>query len=67
MERRISLEVINRIRVKPLIAKDTQEIREFLAPRNSTLKNKKLCRGQGCTGEGYEDILLSRKKITGKA
>jgi len=61
MERRISLEVINRIRVKPLIAKDTQEIREILAPRNSTLKNQSLYRGQVRTGEGHDDILLSRK------
>ena len=56
------MEVINRIRVKPLIVKDTQEIREILAPRNSTLKNQSLYRGQGRTGEGHDDILLSRKK-----
>ncbi|MDP2917853.1 MAG: cupin domain-containing protein [Dehalococcoidia bacterium] len=36
------MEIVNRNRVKPFITKDTAEIREILAPRNSSIKNQSL-------------------------
>jgi mannose-6-phosphate isomerase-like protein (cupin superfamily) len=36
------VEIVNRNKIKPFITKDTSEIREILAPRNSSLKNQSL-------------------------
>ena len=49
------MEVINRIRVKPFITKDTSEIREILAPRNSTLRNQSLAKVKVAPGRATEE------------
>ena len=36
------MEIVNRSRAKPFITKDNSEIREILAPGNSSLKNQSL-------------------------
>ena len=36
------MEVVNRNRVEAFITKDTSEIREIIAPRNSSIKNQSL-------------------------
>lgn len=51
------MEIVNRSRVEPFITKDASEIREILAPRNSSIRNQSLAEatvapGQ-TTGEHY--------------
>ncbi len=36
------MEIVNRSRVDPFVTKDTSEIREILAPRNSSVRNQSL-------------------------
>jgi mannose-6-phosphate isomerase-like protein (cupin superfamily) len=45
------MEVINRNKVKPFMAKDTTEIREILRPTNSSLKNQSLAEARVAPGK----------------
>ena len=45
------MEIINRDKVKPFITKDTSQIREILAPRNSSLRNQSLAEARVSPGK----------------
>ena len=49
------MEVINRDSVQPFITKDTSEIREILAPRNSSIKNQSLAEATVAPGKSTEE------------
>ncbi len=49
------MEIINRNGVKPFITKDTSEIREILAPRNSSIKNQSLAEAKLAPGKTTEE------------
>ena len=49
------MEIINRDDVKPFITKDTSEIREILAPRNSSIKNQSLAEARLLPGRSTEE------------
>lgn len=44
------MEVVNRNEVQPFITKDTSEIREILAPANSSIKNQSLAEARVAPG-----------------
>ena len=48
------MEVINRNEVAAFITKDTSEVREILAPRNSSLKNQSLAEATVAAGKATE-------------
>jgi len=48
------MEVVNRNKVPPFVTKDTSEIREILAPRNSSLKNQSLAEARVAPGKSTE-------------
>jgi mannose-6-phosphate isomerase-like protein (cupin superfamily) len=45
------MEVVNRNKVKPFIARDASEIREILRPTNSSLKNQSLAEARVAPGK----------------
>jgi len=47
--------VVNRNDVRPFITKDTSEIREILAPANSSLKNQSLAEARVAPGRSTEE------------
>lgn len=49
------MEVVNRNDVRPFITKDTSEIREILAPANSSLKNQSLAEARVAPGRSTEE------------
>jgi len=49
------MEIVNRGRVEPCITKDTSQIREILAPRNSALKNQSLAEATVAPGKSTEE------------
>ncbi len=56
---RRQMKIINRDRVTPFITKDTSEIREILAPRNSSIQNQSLAEARvapGQTTEGHHHV-----------
>ncbi len=51
----VKIEIVNRNNVKPFITKDTSEIREILAPRNSSIKNQSLAEARVLPGKSTEE------------
>ena len=49
------MEVVNRNKVEPFITKDTSEIREILAPANSSLKSQSLAEARVAPGRSTEE------------
>ncbi|MDD4860001.1 MAG: cupin domain-containing protein [Dehalococcoidales bacterium] len=49
------MEIVNRNKVKPFITKDTSEIREILAPRNSSIKKQSLAEAKLGAGKITEE------------
>ena len=49
------MEIINRNKVKPFITKDSSEIREILAPWNSSLNNQSLAEAKVAPGKATEE------------
>ena len=49
------MEIVNRNRVKPFITKDTAEIREILAPSNSSIKNQSFAEAKVAPGKATEE------------
>ncbi len=49
------MEVVNRDEVKSFITKDTSEIREILAPRNSSIKRQSLAEARLLPGRSTEE------------
>jgi mannose-6-phosphate isomerase-like protein (cupin superfamily) len=49
------MEIINRDDVKPFITRDTSEIREILAPRNSSIKHQSLAEARLLPGRSTEE------------
>lgn len=49
------MEVVNRNEVRPFITKDTSEIREILAPANSSIKNQSLAEARVSPGRSTEE------------
>lgn len=49
------MEVVNRSKVKPFSTRDTSEIREILAPANSSLKNQSLAEARVATGKSTQE------------
>ncbi len=47
----MSMEIVNRNEVEAFIAKDGSEIREILAPRNSSLRNQSLAEARVSPGK----------------
>ncbi len=49
------MEIVNRSQVKSFITKDTSEIREILAPRNSSINNQSLAEAKLLPGQTTEE------------
>jgi len=49
------MEIVNRSEVEPFITKDTSEIREILAPENSSLKNQSLAEARVAPGRSTNE------------
>ena len=49
------MEVVNRKDAAPFITKDTSEIREILAPRNSSIRNQSLAESRVLPGKSTEE------------
>ena len=49
------MEIVNRNQVKPFITKDASEIREILAPRNSSIRNQSLAEAKIAPGQITEE------------
>ncbi len=49
------MEIVNRSRVRPFITKDTSEIREILAPGNSSIKHQSLAEAKVAVGKITEE------------
>lgn len=49
------MEIVSRSQMKPFITKDTSEIREILAPRNSSIKNQSLAEARVAPGQTTEE------------
>lgn len=49
------MEIVSRSRVKPFITKDTAEIREILAPGNSSIKNQSFAEAKVAPGKATEE------------
>lgn len=49
------MEVVNRNQVKPFVTKDTSEIREILAPANSSIKNQSLAEARVAPGRSTSE------------
>lgn len=49
------MEIVNRNRVRPFITKDASEIREILAPGNSSIKNQSLAEAKVAPAQTTEE------------
>jgi mannose-6-phosphate isomerase-like protein (cupin superfamily) len=50
-ERRSTIDIVSRHKIRPFITKDTAQIREILAPGNSCLKRQSLAEAQVAPGK----------------
>lgn len=54
------MEIINRKDAPPFITKDASEIREILAPRNSSIERQSLAEARVLTGQSTEEHIHSK-------
>ena len=60
IRKELLLEIVNRKDAAPFITKDTSEVREILAPRNSSIRNQSLAEARVLPGKSTEEHIHPR-------
>jgi mannose-6-phosphate isomerase-like protein (cupin superfamily) len=60
IRKELSLEIVNRKDAAPFITKDASEVREILAPRNSSIRNQSLAEARVLPGKSTEEHIHPR-------